>query len=193
MKTVLFGATGAIGSRIAGELEKRGHAVAAPKRDVLSAQSVAEAANGADALLSAYGPGLSGDVKNIVQAAKALVAGAKKAGVKRLLIVGGAGSLKTPAGDLMDSPKFPAEYKPIAQAHREALDVFRGSGLEWTFYAPAALIAPGERTGMYRTGGGELIVDAKGDSRISTEDYAAAFVDELEKPRYAGTMATVAY
>lgn len=193
MKTVLFGATGSIGRRIAAELKARGHETATPKRDVLDAESVAAAAKGADALLSAYGPGLSGDPRLVLKAARALIEGAKKAGVRRLIVVGGAGSLKTPAGDLIDSPQFPAAWKAIAQAHRDALAILRASGLDWTFYAPAAMIEPGRRTGRYRVGGGDLIVDAQGQSRISTEDYAAAFVDELETPRYAGKIATVAY
>lgn len=193
MKTVLFGATGMIGKRIAAELKARGHEVATPRRDVLDAASVAGAAKGADALLSAYGPGQAGDVKNVVKAARALTEGAKRAGVRRLLVVGGAGSLKVGGKDLVETPQFPAAYLAIALAHRESLDVFRASGLDWTFYAPAALIEPGDRTGKYRVGGGDLIVDGKGQSRISAEDYAAAFVDELEKPSYAGALATVAY
>ena len=193
MKTVLYGATGTIGQRIAAELQARGHAVETPRRDVLDPASVAAAATGADALLSAYGPGPSGDVQNVVRAAQALVDGARKSGVRRLLVVGGAGSLKAGGKDLIDSPQFPAAWHPIAQAHREALAVYQASGLDWTFYAPAALIEPGERTGNYRTGGGDLIADEKGQSRISAEDYAAAFVDELEKTRYVGKLATVAY
>lgn len=193
MRTVLFGATGMIGRRIEAELKSRGHEVSAPRRDVLDPGSVAAAAKGADAVLSAYGPGPEGDVSRVVKAAEALVAGAKTAGVRRLIVVGGAGSLKAGGADLIESPQFPAAWKGIAQAHREALAVFRASGLDWTFYAPPALIEPGTRTGKYRTGGGDLISDAQGVSRISAEDYAAAFVDELEAPRRAGGVATAAY
>lgn len=193
MKIVLFGATGNIGRCIAAELKARGHEVSAPSRDVLDPWSVGAAAKGADALLSAYGPGLTGDVNNVVLAAKSLVEGAGKAGVRRLIVIGGAGSLKTPGGDLMDAPKFPADWKGIAQAHREALAIYRASGLDWTFFAPAALIEPGQKTGKYRTGSENLIVDEKGESRISMEDYASAFADEVEKPRYIGKLATAAY
>ena len=193
MKTVLYGATGMIGQRIVAELKARGHAVATPKRDVLDPESVAKAAQGADALLSAFGPGLSGDPQTMVQSARALVAGAKKAGVRRLMVVGGAGSLKVGGGDLVDSPQFPAAWKAIALAHREGLQVLKASGLDWTFFAPAALIEPGQRTGRYRAGGGELLTDSGGQSRISAEDYAAAFVDELEKPARLGQIATAAY
>lgn len=193
MKAVLYGATGTIGRRIAAELRARGHEVETPRRDVLDPGSVARAVEGADAVLSAYGPGASGDVGTVVEAARSLVEGARRAGIRRLIVVGGAGSLKTGDGELIDSPRFPAELRPIAQAHRDALAVYRASGLDWTFYAPAALIAPGERTGRYRTGEGDLITDGSGQSRISAEDYAAAFVDELETPRRVGKLATVAY
>lgn len=193
MKTVLYGATGMIGSRIAAELKRRGHEVSMPRRDVLDASSVAQAAKGADAVLSAYGPGAEGDVRNVVRAAQALVAGSRKAGVRRLVVVGGAGSLKVGGKDLVDLPQFPAPYRAIAEAHREALPEFRASGLDWTFYSPAGLIEPGERTGKFRTGADALIADEKGQSRISAEDYAVAFVDEIEKPRFVGQIATAAY
>lgn len=193
MKTTLFGSTGTIGSRILAELKTRGHEVKTPKRDVLDADSVEAASRGADALLSAFGPGPAGDVATVVRAARALVTGAKQAGVRRVIVVGGAGSLETGNGPLIEAPGFPEALKPLAQAHRDALEVFKESGLEWTFYAPAALIAPGERTGKYRVGGEDLIVDQKGESRISAEDYAAAFVDELEEPRRVSAVATVGY
>lgn len=193
MKTVLYGATGTIGKRIADELKRRGHEVVTPRRDVLDPKSVAQAAKGNDAVLSAYGPGPSGDVGNVTRAAAALVEGTQHAGVRRLLVVGGAGSLKTGGADLIDSPHFPAGLRPIAQAHRDALEVFRKSSLDWTFFAPAAMIEPGVRTGKYRVGGTDLIVDEKGESRISAEDYAAAFVDELEAPCRVGQVATVGY
>lgn len=193
MKTVLYGATGMIGSRIAAELKRRGHDVSTPRRDVLDERSVAEAAKGADAVLSAYGPGAAGDARNVVRAAQALVGGSKKAGVRRLVVVGGAGSLKVGGKDLLDLPQFPAAYKTIAEAHRDSLPVFRASGLEWTFYSPAGLIEPGERTEKFRTGADALIADDGGKSRISAEDYAIAFVDEVEKPRFIGKIATAAY
>lgn len=67
------------------------------------------------------------------------------------------------------------------------------ANLDWTFFAPAALIAPGERTGTFRTGVGKLIVDAQGNSKISAEDYAIAFVDALEQDSFVREIATVAY
>jgi uncharacterized protein len=111
------------------------------------------------------------------------------------VVVGGAGSLEVaPGKQLVDTAGFPDAYKPIALAHREAFDYYRTvTDIDWTFFAPAAIIAPGERTGAFRTGAATLIADANGESRISAEDYAIAFVDELEQGRFVRQIATVAY
>ena len=112
-----------------------------------------------------------------------------------LLDEGGAGSLEVaPGKQLVDSEGFPEAYKAVALAHRDAFDYLKTVGdLDWTFFAPAALIAPGERTGTFRTGVGKLIVDAQGNSKISAEDYAIAFVDALEQDSFVREIATVAY
>ncbi|WP_186275938.1 NAD(P)-dependent oxidoreductase [Burkholderia gladioli] len=208
LNIALFGASGGIGSRIAAEAARRGHRVTALSRragssegnitaktaDLFDAASVAAALQGQDVAASAYGPG-GGDATQVPKAVRALVDGARAAGVKRLLVVGGAGSLEVaPGKQLVDTEGFPDAYKPQALAHREALGYLRGvSDLDWTFFAPAALIAPGERTGTFRTGTGKLISDAEGNSRISTEDYAIAFVDAIEQGQFVREIATVAY
>ncbi|AOJ93388.1 NAD(P)-dependent oxidoreductase [Burkholderia multivorans] len=208
LNIALFGATGMIGSRIAAEAARRGHRVTALSRrpgaagdgitakaaDLFDPASVAAALPGHDVVASAYGP-KQDDAANVVTAVKALVEGARRAGLKRVVVVGGAGSLEVaPGKQLVDTEGFPAEYKAVALAHRDALDYLKTvDDLDWTFFAPAALIAPGERTGTFRTGTGKLIVDANGDSRISAEDYAVAFVDALEQHRFVREIATVAY
>lgn len=211
LKIALFGATGMIGSRIAAEAARRGHEVTAlvrnPQRvpadaanvrasqaDLLDAASVAAAVRGHDVVASAYAPALD-NTATLDAATRALVAGVREAGLKRLVVVGGAGSLEVaPGKQLVDTEGFPAAYKAVALAHREALNYYRTiSELDWTFFAPAAMIAPGERTGQFRTGAGTLIADAAGTSRISAEDYATAFVDELEQGRFVRQIATVAY
>ncbi|HEF4753248.1 NAD(P)H-binding protein [Burkholderia multivorans] len=208
LNIALFGATGMIGSRIAAEAARRGHRVTALSRrpgaagdgitakaaDLFDPASVAAALPGHDVVASAYGP-KQDDAANVVAAVKALVEGARRAGLKRVVVVGGAGSLEVaPGKQLVDTEGFPAEYKAVALAHRDALDYLKTvDDLDWTFLAPAALIAPGERTGTFRTGTGKLIVDANGDSRISAEDYAVAFVDALEQRRFVREIATVAY
>ncbi len=208
LNIALFGATGTIGSRIAAEAARRGHRVTALSRrpgtsgdgiaakaaDLFDAASIAAVLPGHDVVASAYGP-KEGDAAQVVAAARSLVAGARQAGLRRVVVVGGAGSLEVaPGKQLVDTEGFPAAYKTIALAHRDALDYLRTvDDLDWTFFAPAALIAPGERTGAFRTGTGTLIADANGDSRISAEDYAVAFVDALEQNRFVREIATVAY
>ncbi|WP_114811016.1 NAD(P)-dependent oxidoreductase [Paraburkholderia kururiensis] len=211
LKIALFGATGMIGSRIAAEAARRGHQVTAlvrnPQRvpadtanvrasqaDLLDAAGVAAAVRGHDVVASAYAP-LHDNTATLDAATRALVAGVREAGLKRLVVVGGAGSLEiAPGKQLVDSEGFPAAYKAVALAHRDAFNYYRTvSDLDWTFFAPAAMIAPGERTGQFRTGAGTLIADAAGTSRISAEDYAVAFVDELEQGRFVRQIATAAY
>jgi putative NADH-flavin reductase len=216
MKLVLFGATGNIGQRITAEALRRGHQVVGVVRDPARAQSpdprvdlvqgdatdpasVARVGEGADAIVSAISPrpnarGLP--APSLTAAAKALLAGARKAKVKRLLVVGGAGSLElAPGMRLMDAPGFPDAYKAEAKEGADSLDVYRaeGKGVDWTFLSPAAEIHPGARTGKYRTTGDRFLADDTGKSAISFEDYAVALLDELEHPRHAGQRFGVAY
>ncbi|MEW6344753.1 MAG: NAD(P)H-binding protein [Paraburkholderia sp.] len=211
LNIALIGATGVIGSRIAAEAARRGHQVTAlarnPERvqagvanlkaakvDLLDAASLAAAVRGHDVVASAYAPPRD-DAAILTKATHALVEAVRAAGLKRLVIVGGAGSLEVaPGKQLVDTEGFPDAYKAVALAHREGFNYLRTlSDLDWTFFSPAALIAPGERTGTFRTGANTLIVDAEGNSRISAEDYAVAFVDELEQGRFVRQIATVAY
>ena len=210
LKIALFGATGMIGSRIAAEALARGHEVTAIARkpesvealpqlkviagDLFDATGNAAQIAGFDAIASAYGPS-SGDPSKVVEAARSLVALARASGVKRLVAVGGAGSLQVaPGKQLVDTEGFPEIYKPVALAHRDALTFYRTvADVDWTFFAPAAMIAPGTKTGTFRTGADTLIADAGGNSKISAEDYAVAFVDEIEQGRFVQRIATVAY
>lgn len=215
MKIVLFGATGNVGQRITREALERGHEVVAVVRDpsrseapdprvrlvrgdATDAASVAEVARGADAVVSAISPrpGTTGTAPSLVDAAHALIAGVRWAGVKRLLVVGGAASLEVAPGVmLLDAPGFPDAYRDEAVEGRDALAVYRAEaeGLDWTFLSPAAEIYPGERTGQYRTTLDQFITDEQGKSGISFEDYAVALVDELERPRHVGRRFGVAY
>jgi putative NADH-flavin reductase len=216
MKIVLFGETGNVGRRVAAEALSRGHevvgvvrdpgAVAASdprvrlvKGDATKADSVAEIVKGADAVVSAISPrpnarGLA--APSLVANARAVIAGLRRAGVKRVLFVGGAGSLEVaPGQSLVDQPGFPEAYRAEALEGREALAVWRSEagGLDWSFLSPAAEIAPGERTGRYRITGDQFLVDAAGKSFITFEDYAVAVLDELEHPRHVGRRFGVAY
>jgi putative NADH-flavin reductase len=112
-----------------------------------------------------------------------------------LLVVGGAGSLEVESGgQLVDTPQFPAEYKPEASAGRDFLQVLRSEQeLDWTFLSPSALFVPGERTGKFRLGEDQLLVDDSGESKISFEDYAIALIDELMTPQHSRQRFTVGY
>jgi hypothetical protein len=212
-KMMLIGSSGLIGQRVLHEALNRGHHVTALVRDtsgtgehraeldyhtgdIFKPETIATAAVDHDVVVSAYGPG-KGDPNLVVKAAHALIEALARVEPIRLIAVSGAGSLAVKPGvQLVDAPDFPAEWKAIALAHREALDVYRKAGMaqfDWTAVSPAALIEPGTRTGKYRTGTDQLLVDDKGKSYISAEDFAVAVVDEIEKPRFQAQRFTVAY
>jgi hypothetical protein len=152
---------------------------------------------GHDAVISAFNPGWTNpnmyDLQ--VRGTRAIIDGVKKAGVKRLLFVGGAGSLEVmPGVQSVDLPEFPAEYKQGALATREALNLLRKEpSLDWSFLSPSADLFPGQRTGKFRLGTDQLLADTQGKSRISVEDYATAMIDEVEKPKHIRRRFTVGY
>jgi uncharacterized protein len=209
MNIILFGATGTIGRRIYAETISRGHQVAIfarPNReialspppekvftgDVNNPDQVAAAVREQSAAVSALGP--RGDDRELLAFYKSLVAGLTKAGVQRLLVVGGAGSLEVAPGVIaLETPEFPKQWLSIAKAHAEVLNLLKTTNLDWTYISPPALIQPGKRTGKYRRGENQLLFDENGKSEISSEDYAIALVDELERPRALGRRITVAW
>lgn len=200
----VLGITGRVGSRIGAELLRRGHRVmglarnvqAVPGQPGLTVKAVDAADNvalvaalrGNDAVISAMR--FVGGI-----AATDLIAAAKRAGVKRVLVVGGAGSLHTASGQmLLETPDFPPAYKAEALAGYRFLQILRGEReLDWTFLSPSAEFSPGSRTGRFRLGGDDLLVDAQGRSHVSMEDFAIALVDEVETPRHDRRRFTVGY
>ena len=213
MRVLVFGAGGAIGRRLIREAVDRGHEVTAVYRstppadaglpvetgDVRAPLAMSRLAD-QDAVICAVGAGVSTgspDYAVYLDAAHALVAALRSLGDRapRLIVVGGAGSLQVgPDIHLVDTPQFPAQFREEALAQARALEYYRAaSGVRWTYVSPAALLEPGTRTGRFRTGGDQLLVDEQGRSRISIEDYAAALVDELERPQAIGRRMTVAY
>ncbi|WP_434590804.1 NAD(P)-dependent oxidoreductase [Streptomyces sp. A5-4] len=213
MRITVFGAAGNLGSRVVAEALSRGHEVTAVVRDParfreLDAAATAKAGDAADAedvaALSAGqdlvitatrpAPGREGELRSTTEA---LLAGVARSGV-RLLVVGGAGSLTLPGADgatVIEGPGFPASWRPIALACNEQLEVVRAAapGVDWVYLSPAALLEPGERTGAYRLGADELLVDAEGNSAISMEDLAVVLLDEAERPKHHRTRFTAAY
>jgi hypothetical protein len=209
MHIALYGATGQSGSRILAELLSRGHQVTAIARnpaklaaqphltvvqgDVSSADTIADKIKGTDAVVSAYAPPAD-DTDQIIPVTEHFVEEVKKAGVPRLLIVGGAGSLEVAPGvTVIKSGHLPAQWLPIAISHEKILELVKKSDINWTYFSPAAFFVPGERTGKFRLGTNQLIANEQGDSRISLEDYAIALVDELESPKHERERFTIGY
>jgi putative NADH-flavin reductase len=212
MKIAVFGAGGRIGSRIVDEALNKGHNVTAvvrhpenytkihqhlkvAKADLFNSQDVETGAFDQDAVVSAYSPAAGVPPSTITEVALPLINGLKQAHVKRLIIVGGAGSLEVaPGKQLVDTPDFPEAYKPASLAHREALKIYQMEhDLDWTFVSPSAVIMPGERTGKYRTAANQLLTAANGKSYISMEDFAAGIIDEIETPVHIREIFTIGY
>ena len=202
MKIALIGASGNAGSRIAAELSSRGYVVTAIARnvdkiaklpgvtplavDIADTDALVSALKGHDAIVSS--------VHFTASDPDQLIGAAKASGVKRYLVVGGAGSLEVAPGvRLVDTLQFPAQYKEEATKGGVFLDKLRGeTDLDWTFLSPSAAFVPGERTGQFRLGGDALLTNETGSS-ISFEDYAIALVDEIETPKHARQRFTVGY
>lgn len=195
MRILLLGATGMIGSRVAAEARNRGHEVTGVTRGgsegtqaahAKDADAIARLAAGHDAVVMSIIPPRDGSdpTAGLLESGRGVLDGMRRAGVRRLVVVGGAGSLEAvPGTRLVDTPEFPEEYRREALAQAELLGVIReqAGDLEWTYISPAIVIAPGERTGDYRTGGDQVLFDAEGNSEISAEDFAIGLVDVLEK------------
>lgn len=213
MTVGVIGATGWIGGLVVGEALDRGHQVTAIVRDLSRAEAldaragaavasiidqaaVAGAIEGDDAVVSAYRAPREQPEEMLI-AARALIDAARQTGVRRIVWTGGTGALQVPGGggDIVDQPGFPAEWKAPTLAHRDTLKLFRreAADLDWTYVSPPVLIEPGDRTGSYRVGNDELLLDEQGQSRISAEDLAAAVLDLLERAEHCGRHITLAY
>ncbi|OGN94010.1 MAG: 3-beta hydroxysteroid dehydrogenase [Chloroflexi bacterium RBG_13_50_10] len=213
MKIAVIGASGQIGAFIRDEALARGHQVTAivrhpekipvqnPRLHVVEADilkdKVDELVKGHDAVISAYNPGWKNpDMYNEqIEGYKRIISGVKESGIKRLLVVGGAGSLEVAPGvQVLDTTSFSEQVKKGVLATREVLYMLREEKeLEWTFLSPPTSIKPGERTGHYRVGKDQLLKNKEGESKISTPDYAVAMLDELENRQHIRERFTVAY
>jgi putative NADH-flavin reductase len=194
MKIAVYGATGAIGSAIVREAAGRGHEVTGISRsgsdltgDALDAAFATGVAEKHDVVVSAIGPSrTSDDGSRFRDSIANLVA---TLGDRRLLVVGGAGSLQIDGVRLVDSPEFPEIYKAEALKGAETLALLLAAAedVDWTYLSPAPVILPGERTGSYR-----VELETPAGEKISIEDYAVALVDELEQPQHVRERFTVA-
>lgn len=214
-KTALIGASGFVGGAILKELLSRGYEVEAlvcnpenvkvqnprltvRKVDVADNKALAADLKGYDTVISAYNPGWANpDIYSLtLQNYPRIVEAAKEAGVRRLLIVGGAGTLFCAPGlRVVDSGAIPAEImggvRSLGEFYLDTLS--KEKAIDWVFFSPAGSLEPGEASGVYRLGKDDLIVDSEGNSRITVGDYAKAMVDELESPRHHQERFTIGY
>ena len=212
---VLIGASGFVGTAILNELLNRGNKVTAivrnpekvtvsnsnlsvVKADVSDVESIANTSKGKDAIISAYNPGWTNPniYEETLKNYPLILQAAKQSGVKRLLIVGGAVTLFCPPGlRVVDSGAIPESImggvKSLGEFYLNIL--MNEHDIDWVSFSPAGSLEPGERTGKFRLGKDDLIVDADGKSHISVEDYAVAMVDELEKPAHHQERFTIGY
>ncbi|WP_419993934.1 NAD(P)-dependent oxidoreductase [Streptomyces boninensis] len=185
-------------ARLAGPGERPGGVVRVRAADAADLHEVARLAAGQDVVVLATRPAFGSEEEAAI-VMKAVLAGLAGGGA-RLIVVGGAGSLIVPGNGgrlAIDDESFvPPQWRGAAQASNDQYDVCRtaGADVDWTYLSPAAIFEPGERTGRYRVGADELLVDAHGRSAISGEDLAAALLDEIEQPRFdRGRRFTVGY
>ncbi|WP_287679011.1 NAD(P)-dependent oxidoreductase [Bacteroides sp.] len=212
---VLIGASGFVGTAILNELLSRGHKVTAivrnpekinvsssnldiVKTDVSDTNVMVEICKGKDAIISAYNPGWANpDIyEETLRNYPLILEAAKQSGTKRLLCVGGAGTLFCAPGlRVVDSGVIPdaimGGVKSLGEFYLNTL--MNEKAIDWIFFSPAGTLEPGKRTGKFRLGKDDLIVDKNGISHISVEDYAVAMVDELENPKHHYERFTIGY
>lgn len=215
---VLIGASGFVGNAILNELLERGHQVTAVVRnaqkitrkhdrlsvvemDVEETVKLKAVCEGKEAVISAYNPRWNNPniYEDTLRVYPKILEAVKASGVKRLLIVGGAGSLFVKPGvRLVDTGTLPEAWllgvKSMAKFYLETLT--KEIDIDWVFFSPAANLGnlkPGIRSGKFRLGKDNLIVDEKGESFISVEDYAMAMVDELEQENHHQERFTIGY
>lgn len=217
MKIALIGATGFVGSQVLKEALERGHEVTAIARDtskieirhdllktedvdVRESEKLARTLEGNDVVISAFNPGWTNpDIyREYLEGAKAIQSAVKESGVKRLIVVGGAGSLYLNGQTrVIDDPNFPEEIKPGASAASDYLEILKTEEvLDWTFFSPAIGMAPGknqDRKNTYRKGLENPVFDAEGKSELSIQDTAVVLVDEAENAEHIKQRFTAAY
>jgi len=201
-RIALIGASGNIGSRVLAEALSRGHTVIGIVRhpekltpqanfqivpgDIANPGELAKQLRGAEVVVASV---------RWTDNAQQLLQAVRESGVTRLLAVVGAGSLlASPGVRVLDTPEFPAAWRPGAEAAARALDTLRTeSAIDWVAVSPSWNIAPGQRTAKFRVGADQLLREAGGESRISREDFAVAIVDEIERPAHHRERITVGY
>jgi len=214
MKITIIGATGFVGPDVVKEALARGHQVTAISRsgknlpsdpqltvvtgDIHDSAWLSGVLKGQDAVISAYNPGWAESdlFEKFTRGSQQILQAVKSSGVKRILVVGGAGSLEVAPGvELVDTEAFPANIKPGALGARALRNQLQAEeqALEWTYLSPAAFLEPGPRTGQFRLGTTSLLMDGDKPASVSVADLAVAILDEIEHPQHIRQQFTVAY
>ena len=214
-KIILIGASGYVGSAIMKEALNRGMQVTAivrhpekitikdanltvKKGDVTDIDKIARLSKGADIIVSDYNPGWNNpDIyEETLSVYPKILEAVKKSGVPRFLMVGGAGTLFVEPGlRLIDSGMIPETILPGVKSLGEFYlnTLSKEKEVDWVFFSPAANLFPGKRTGKFRLGKDNMIVDDQGESSVSVEDYAVAMIDEVEYPTHHYERFTIGY
>ena len=214
-KIAVIGATGFVGTQVVNELSYRGYNVLAISRnpktvenksnvitksvDINNVEELAASLEGYDAVISAFNAGWTNPniYNDFLKGAQDIEKAVEKSGIRRFIVVGGAGSLEIDGKQLVDRPEFPEEIRPGAQAARDYLKLIKDNkSLDWTFFSPAIEMhqgTAGVRKGIYRTGKDSPVFDENGRSILSVEDVAVALVDELENNQFIRERFTAAY
>lgn len=216
MNIALIGASGFVGAHVLTELLNRGHEVTAIVRhadkvkvshdkltvkavDVLNQQALTAALSGTEAVISAFNAGWTNPnlYSDFMVGSEAIQAAVKAAGIHRLIVIGGAGSLEIEGKQLVDGPEFPEAYKAGATAARDYLNAIKAEkDLNWSFFSPAIEMHPGieaGRTAKFRLGKDSPVFDHSGRSSLSVQDLAVAIVDELESNKHPRQRFTAGY
>jgi len=215
MKVTIIGASGFVGSKLVNEALNRGLEVTgiARKAENISAENISKIAvdvndveeltkalKNQDVVISAFNAGWTNPnlYQDFLAGSKSIQQAVKTSGVKRLIVIGGAGSLYGNDNEqLVDSADFPAEIKPGAIAARDYLNILKEEKeLDWVFFSPAIEMHPGVtdgRTGQYRLGKDHPVVDQNNISRLSPEDLAVVVLDEVQQPKHHQERFTAAY
>lgn len=213
MKIAIIGATGFVGSAILNELADRKHEITAIARtpkdtanatwiaaDIFNVDALAEILKGHDTIINAYNPGWTNPniYDDFLAGSKAIQEAVKKSGVKHFITIGGAGSLfVAPDLQAVDTPDFPKEIFPGANAARHYLDIIKEEkDLDWAFFSPAFEMHAGittGRTGKYRLGLENPVFNDEQRSILSVEDLAVVIADETENPKHHQVRFTAGY
>lgn len=200
MKIIVFGATGLVGKEIVKQALYNGNSVRAFGRNVFTEGlpeddklelfqgalfdegEVHAAIKGCDAVLSAIGGAIDGTDKTRSLGMKNIVKQMEKAGVKRIVALGGMGALDAADGKMvMDEEDFPAQYYAVSQEHKKAYEFLKASNLYWTFVCPP-VITEGEPTGIFSTAANAL--PETNNFKINSGDLALFMLKETEANQF---------